>query len=224
MIRAVLFDMDGTVLDTERVYYPAWHRAAEETGYRGDIDADLLAFSGRNTAGFYEYYRSVWGDSYDPTEMRAVRERIVAEALEKEGIHPRPGVVGALEELRRMGILCALATSSFRSRAEEYLTRAGVREYFDYVQTGDEVREGKPHPEIFLSSAEALGVPIDECVVAEDSHNGVRAGYASGARTVMVPDMQPCTPEIEAMLWKRLDSLAELPAAIRAENEKQKRK
>lgn len=219
MIRAVLFDMDGTVLDTERVYYSAWHRAAKETDYKGDIDADLLAFSGRNLEGFYDYYRSVWGNSYDPTVMLQTRERIVAQTLEHEGIYPHHGAVECLETLRRMGIVCAVATSSTHSRAEDYLARAGVLSYFDSIQAGDDVTNGKPHPEIFLRAAQAIGIPISDCVVAEDSHNGVRAGYASGARVVMVPDQQPCTEALSLLLWKRLDSLALLPDCIREENE-----
>ena len=77
---------------------------------------------------------------------------------------------------------------------------------------------GKPHPEIFLRAAEKLGVSIGSCAVAEDSHNGVKAGYAAGAYTVMIPDMQPCTEDVERLLWRRLGSLSELPACIREEN------
>ena len=120
-----------------------------------------------------------------------------------------------------MGILCAVATSSVRAKAERYLTEAGIKDFFDALQAGDEVENGKPHPEVFLRTAALLGVDIADCVVVEDSHNGVRAGHASGARTVMVPDMMKCTEEIEALLWHRLDSLALLPACIRRENEKE---
>ena len=126
MIRGVLFDMDGTLIDTEKTYYRAWHRAAELTDYGGDIDADLLAFSGKNLEGFYEYYRSVWGERYDPTKMLALRNRLVEEWLTRDGIFPMPGAVACLQELGRMGIAVAVATSSERSRAERYLRAAGL--------------------------------------------------------------------------------------------------
>jgi HAD superfamily hydrolase (TIGR01509 family) len=222
MIKAVLFDMDGTVLDTEKTYYSAWHQAARLTDYKGDIDADLRAFSGTNLDGFYEYYRSVWGDTYDPTEMLNVRTRIVEETLAKNGIFPMPGAVECLRELREMGILCAVATSSVRKNAERFLTLAGIKDAFDALQAGDEVENGKPHPEIFLRTAALLGVDIADCVVVEDSYNGVRAGHAAGARAVMVPDMLECTEEMRSLLWQCLDSLALLPDCIREENEKLK--
>ncbi len=220
MIRAVLFDMDGTLLDTEKIYYRSWHRAAREFSHEEFIDEDLLAFSGMNLAGFREYFRVRYGGKFDPEPMRALREQYVNEALAREGVRPMKDAATCLLSLREMGILCGVATSSERGRAENYLSRAGLLSLIDGLQTGDEVEHGKPHPEIFLRTAALLKVPISECVVVEDSHNGVRAGYASGARAVMVPDMQPCTKELLPMLWRCLDTLAALPACIRLENEK----
>ena len=222
MIRAVLFDLDGTLIDTEKTYYRAWHHAAELTDYKGDIDADLLAFSGKNLEGFYEYYRSVWGDTYDPTEMLNVRTRLVNEWLAESGIFPMPGAVECLSELKAMGIRVAVATSSQREWAEKCLRDAGLFGIYDSLQAGDEVENGKPNPEVFLKSAARLGVTPEECVVVEDSHNGVRAGVAAGAYTVMVPDMQQPSEELRGMLWHCLSTLFELPACIRAENEKLK--
>lgn len=219
MIRAVLFDMDGTLLDTEKIYYRCWRRAAKECGHGEFIDEDLLAFSGMNIAGIQEYYRVRYNGTFDPTPMRNLRRQYVKEALAREGISAMKDAKQTLMRLREMGILCAVATSTARVQATDCLARAGLLELVDGLQAGDEVTHGKPHPEIFLKTAELLGVPITECVVVEDSHNGVRAGHSSGARTVMIPDMQPCTEEISALLWKRLDTLSQLPEEIRAENE-----
>ena len=222
MIRAVLFDLDGTLIDTEKTYYRAWHHAAELTDYKGDIAADLRAFSGTNLDGFYAYYRSVWGDTYDPTEMLGVRTRLVNEWLAESGIQPMPGALACLSELREMGIRVAVATSSQRDWAEKCLSDAGLLGIYDSLQAGDEVKNGKPDPEVFLKSAARLGVAPEECVVVEDSLNGARAGVAAGTYTVMVPDMLLPTEEEKKMLWHCLSSLHELPACIRAENEKLK--
>lgn len=219
MIRAVLFDMDGTLLDTEKIYYRCWHRAARECDHEEFIDEDLRAISGMNVSGIEAYFRSRYGADFDSMPMRLLRRQYVKETLEREGVPPMKDAADTLRRLRGMGIACAVATSTPRMPAQDYLLRAGLFDLIDGLQAGDEVTHGKPHPEIFLKTAELLGVPIEECVVVEDSHNGVRAGHSSGARTVMIPDMQPCTEAILPLLWRRLDSLAQLPDAIRTENE-----
>ena len=218
MIKAVLFDMDGTLLDTENVYYPCWRRAARDTGFEGNIDEDLLAFSGMNLEGGTAYFKRKYGEDYDPEPMRLLRDAYVDETLAREGIKLCRGALECLRELRSMGILCALATSSPRERAERYLEKLPIGEYLDTIITGEEVTRGKPDPEIFLKAAEKLGVSILECVVVEDSQNGVRAGHASGAKTVMIPDLQPCDAEMMPLLWYRLDSLFELGEKIAEEN------
>ena len=122
--------------------------------------------------------------------------------------------IEGLEALRAAGVPCGVATSTFRDLAEPTLERMGLLGYFNHVTCGGDVKNGKPAPDIFLRAMELEGVDPAECAVVEDSPNGVRAGFASGASVYLVPDLIEPSQEILGMCWRVLGSLAELPAAL----------
>ena len=214
MIRAVLFDMDGTLLDTERFYRRFWTEAMEELGVRVDIEHFFVLVSGTTMSDMKQICLAEYGADFPFDEIRARRgERL--RAWRESNVPPlKPGVPHIFEELRRQGIRLALATSSGKEHAQVLLKSAGLESAFDACITGDAVKNGKPHPEIFLRAAEALGVPAEECVVVEDSRNGVLAGVAAGAKTVMVPDLTPVSEDLLPKLWAKLDTLEALPSLI----------
>ena len=219
MIKAVLFDMDGTVFDTEVIYRRCWFRAAKDVGFEADIDSFLRCVCGLNLTDMKTFFYRTYGTR---SSFEVLWERWL-ECIEDEiqrGILPlKAGAPEILFTLKQRGIKIALATSSGRKTVARYLQMSHLEDVFDVIMTGDQVEHSKPHPEIFLKAAERLGIAPEHCVVVEDAPHGVRAGYAAGMKTVMVPDLHPCTEELRPLLWQLCDTLADLAPLIETENQ-----
>ncbi len=204
MIQAVLFDMDGTLFDSERLYGEGWIRA----GLTQEQYRQLIGRSRTNNDAMLVS----WG--FDPLQLRKVRDAAVEEALQKEGVSVKPGVRSCLQWLQEKGIPAAVATSSPKETAERYLRMTGLESYFALVLSGSNLERGKPFPDIFLEGARLLGEKPENCLVAEDSFNGVRAGRNAGMYTVMIPDLIPADDEMRRLADAVLQSMEELPAWI----------
>ncbi len=197
MIKAILFDMDGTLFDTERLYYRCWKKVAEENGY--EIPDELLnkmrgASLKEGSRHFNEYYNY----KREYFEERAKRQLYVIEEIDKNGVPFMKGLTELFKFLKERGIKIALATSTVREMAMKYIDISGLGEYFDAIVTGDMIEHGKPEPDIFLLAAKKLGEDIKNCAVAEDSLNGIIAGRRSGAKVFFIPDLSPITDEQKA--------------------------
>lgn len=211
-LRAVLFDMDGLMFDTERVSDEVWCDVAKRNGF-AMTSRDVSLLRGRNYEGGRAAMCERFGADfpYDALAAEAIRE--IGARLDRH-IPLRPGLFALLDALRGMGCKMAVASSTHSSRVLRNLERTGVRDYFSAVIGGDAVTRSKPDPEIFLLAAKALDIPPAACMVLEDSYNGVRAGAAAGCFTVMVPDLDPATPEMERLAGAIVASLdAVIPLA-----------
>ncbi len=213
MIKAVIFDMDGTLFDTESVYANAWRQAGRELNF-APIEQAIAACTGRNAKDTRRYFEENFANLITYDEFIAVRDRYYNAAIEERGIPLKEGVVELLDYLRENGIRIALATATRAERTEYNLTTTGLRSYFDVLVTGDIVEHGKPHPETFLTAASRLGVSPSECMGVEDSFNGVRAIRTAGMFTVMVPDTVQPTPDIEVLLDAKCKTLREIRPII----------
>lgn len=191
-IKAVIFDMDGLLLDTESLYRIIWKQACSELGY--EISDDFYAaFVGRPTADC----ESLLSHTFDAFQIERCRERrkvLWTENLAGDGIQLKAGVLELLDFLEQRGLPRAIATSTHRVEAEEYLGELGSR--FQVVATGDEVRRGKPAPDIFKLAASRLGVEPGNCLVLEDSPLGATGALAAGMTVVIVRDVVQPTEEL----------------------------
>jgi HAD superfamily hydrolase (TIGR01509 family) len=194
---AVVFDMDGLLFDTERLYEQAAISAAAELGY--ELDS---AFHRTTVGSPWTVIRGLLLDRYGATfaaeDLREGARRIFSELVERERLL-KPGALEFLDLLDRLGLPRAIATTSSRPTVQRHLEAHDlVGRFHQIVAHGDYARH-KPAPDPFLKAAEQLGVAPELCLALEDSHNGVRAASAAGMMTIMVPDLLPPTEEIRAL-------------------------
>ncbi|WP_035051897.1 HAD family hydrolase [Andreprevotia chitinilytica] len=192
-IHAALFDMDGLMLDTERIACQAWHDAAAELGY--DVPAEVvLGMVGMHSSKVEAWLKSQLGDDAPVTLLReATHERYLQ--LTDGPIPLKPGLIELLDWLAAQGLPIGVATSTRRSIAEHHLKAAGIWPRFAFAVCGDEIEHPKPAPDIYLKAAGQHGIAPESCVVFEDSNFGVRAAHSAGCRVIMVPDLRQPTSE-----------------------------
>jgi HAD superfamily hydrolase (TIGR01509 family) len=211
-IAAVVLDMDGTLHDTEAVYFAALQHAVQAVGF---IVTDvfchsLIGIPGPETDAML---RAHLGPGFPFAEYDRLYEEHRDRSLATE-IPLKAGAVELLEALGRHRLKVAVATSASRRAAELHLARSGLRKHLPIVVTRDDVAQGKPYPDLFLRAAELLGVAPEECLAVEDSLNGIRAAYMAGMMSVMVPDLLAPTEEIRAMCEHVALDLHEVRAII----------
>lgn len=196
MVQAVIFDMDGLMFDTERLWDTLWEPACREMGLEMPADVDAFLASGRGLAGpaLAEHIREYFPTA-DPQKMLQIAWRLADELFAK-GVPCKPGLFELLDVLEERGIPRIVASSSPREIILQNLSTTGAGRYFTQVVCGADVEHSKPAPDIFLLAASRLGVDIRRCLVLEDSFNGLRAARAAGAVSVMVPDLRPYGPEV----------------------------
>lgn len=197
MYEAVIFDMDGLMFDTEPIWASCWPKTAIEFGVEC-MEGLADAMRGTNGAEAVSIIREWYGDEVDPKAFVDRFYEIAHEVL-AHGAEKKPGLDRLLEYLKTEGIPMAVASSSSREMIKANLIRGGILPYFDSIVSGIEVEHAKPYPDVFLKAADELGVPPQKSLVLEDSYNGVRAGFAGGFHTVMVPDLSEPTEEMERL-------------------------
>ena len=195
--QAVIFDMDGLMLDTERLAARAWDEAAAAVGATFD-GALALRMIGRNFDDCTAMMRNECPPGY-PVDAVLARWHPAYDAIvERDGLALKPGVVELIDWLDARAIARGVATSTRRARAEAKLARTALLPRFATVVGGDEVPRGKPAPDIYLEAARRLDVPPSRCLVLEDSEPGVRGALAAGMVPIMVPDLLPPSPDLVA--------------------------
>ena len=214
MIQGVLFDMDGLMFDTERMWGTFWAPTLAEFGLSYK---EGLAEAARGTAGdtLRGVLRSYCGSDC-PAEAILDRFHQLAEEAFRKPVPKKPGLDELLAWLEGQGIPMAVVSSSSEAVIRRNLDNWGLGHYFQAVVAGEMVSRSKPDPEAFLLGAQKLGVEPARCLVLEDSHNGVRAGAAGGFVTVMVPDLMPVTDEMQGLFTARCASLGEVLDRLRA--------
>lgn len=205
-IKAFIFDMDGTLIDTEKIYRQIWPRAVADLGLVMTDDMYLTMRSlGRPFAPLK--FKEWFGDEGIYDEARRIRKGYFDDYIAEHGIDVKKGAFELLKYLHERHVITAIATATDIKRADEYLKRTGLYGQFDRIISATMVDEGKPSPKVYEYACETLGLKPSECVAVEDAPNGVMSACRAGLGVIMVPDQSSPSSELMRMVSKRVDSL-----------------
>ena len=194
MINAVIFDMDGVLIDTERHLFDCWQQAAKEYGYRLTKE-QLLGIRSLAAEFAIPHFRELMGEQFDYNAIRNRRKELMSAYIAEHGIDKKPCVDELLDYLHANGYKTAVATATDPERAKQYLSSIGIYEKFDKVVCATTVAHGKPMPDVYLYACEQIGEQPEHCLAIEDSDNGALSAHRAGCPVVMVPDLAGPLPE-----------------------------
>jgi HAD superfamily hydrolase (TIGR01509 family) len=215
-LSAVIFDMDGLMVDSEPVARIGWQRALAEHG-RALAEDVFLQLLGRTTEGTRAILVQAYGAGLPFESMLQHKRQYVQDEIARHGVAIKPGLPELLAWLEARRTAKAVASSARREDVMHKLTRTGLAGRFEAIVTGDQVTNGKPAPDIFLEAARQLGAPARECAVLEDSDAGIQAAQAAGMLPLMVPDIKPPSPESARLAHRIFPTLHEVRAFLEAE-------
>ena len=215
MIKAIIFDMDGLMLDSERVTFECYQERLKDMNLTMDEEF-YKTLLGKPIKGIYQRFYDVYGNDFPIQNVIQDVHQLMAERFETEGVPVKKGLVELLHYLKDNNYKTIVATSSNRDRVDKILAQAKITEFFDDSICGDEVTKGKPNPEVFLKSCQKLGVNVDEAIVLEDSEAGIQASYDANIKVICIPDMKYPEKQYEEKTFKILKDLTEVTAYLKS--------
>lgn len=206
MKKAVIFDMDGLMINSERVTFDGYCRVMKDMGLT-ITEEFYTTLLGKTIATARQLFVDVYGEDFDLDEVLPKVHKYMADLFDTQGVPLKKGLIELLTYLKENNYKTIVATSSHRDRVDHILEIADIAKYFDDSICGDEVTHGKPNPEVFLRSCEKLGVDTSEAIVLEDSEAGIQAAYTGHIDVICIPDMKYPEEQYANMTTKILDSL-----------------
>jgi HAD superfamily hydrolase (TIGR01509 family) len=208
-LSGVIFDMDGLMLDTERVAKIAWQEASRRSGHEMS-DAVFVSMIGRTKRDSVDLLRAAFGPDFDFEQSYLACTSLFEDLIARDGVPLKPGVCELLRDLSARSLPLGVATSTRNPTAAQRLEEAGLLKYFSVLVTGDQVAHGKPAPDIYLEAVRRLKIDAATSFALEDSPAGVRSAHGAGLKVIMVPDLVAPTPEITALTHTVAPSLHEV--------------
>jgi len=205
-IKGAIFDMDGLMIDTEKLYVRFWIQSAADFGY--DMKPEHV-YAIRSLSRKYSIpkLKSFLGEDFPTEDVRSHRTNLLNAYIDEHGLEVKKGLFTLLDHLRDHGIKMAVATCTPTERSMKYVEKIGASAYFTAIVGGDMITNGKPDPDIYLTAAKALGLPPQECAAFEDSPNGIQSANSAGCHTIMIPDMTQPDDELRPLISAVYDSL-----------------
>ena len=208
-IRGVLFDMDGLVLDTEKLFCRFWAEAGQFYGFPMTFEHGMgMRALGREQAE--AKLKSFLGPDADYTAIRSKRIELMDAYIAEHGVDLKPGIRELLDYLHANGVKCAITSSSPLERIQKYLSFHGLDTQFDDLCSGHDVPNGKPAPDIYLHGAASLGLKPEECLALEDAPSGIESAFRAGCHPVIIPDLDQPSEETLSHCYARADSLTDI--------------
>lgn len=217
MISGVIFDMDGLMTDTERLYIDLWCQILREQGMEEHREV-VTRCIGMDHSKMRAYIKDALGEEFDYLSVLGEVGKRSERYCQEHGIPVKPGLYELLDDLDAQKIPYAVATSSRGEGARSKLQKIGVLSRLRGLVTGDMVEKGKPDPEIFIRAAQALQLPPGECLVLEDSPHGILAAHRAGCLPMMIPDLWQPDSEVKSMLYALGSSLLDVIPVLRQQN------
>ena len=214
----VLFDMDGVVIDTEKLYTRFWMEAARELGHPMTLE-QALQMRSLGQGPSQEKLDSFFGPGVvDYTELRSIRIQRMDAFIAVHGVEEKPGIRALLALLKEKNIPCAITSSSSVPLIRRHLGNLGLLDGFTALCSGKDVPHGKPAPDIYLLGAKELGLRPEECLALEDSPTGILSAYRAGCLPVMIPDLDQPGEDTQKLLFAKADSLSDIIHILKAQN------
>jgi len=198
-MKAVIFDMDGLMFDTERVFIEAWDYAGEKVGI-GKAGYMTMKTLGLNIAMSRTIWKEEFGDTYDENNLRKYTKEFLKDYYANNRVSVKKGLHNLLDYLSKGKYQLAVASSSPKWEVEQHLIDANVFGYFNIIVCGDMVEKSKPEPDIYLKTCELLKILPSECIAIEDSKNGLLSAINAGCKAIMVPDLWQADDEIKRLI------------------------
>ena len=208
MIKLVIFDVDGTLVDSESVYVKAALKNIEVNHYNIPMSA-IMGIIGQNRVAGRKLIESTQDDSFNYDKYIKDFEKIRNQILENEPYKLKKGALNILNYCKKHNIKTAIATSTYREKQVKVLTNLGIIDYFDYMVFGDEINNSKPAPDIYLKVYEHYNIDKDEMIIYEDSNNGILSAHNAGIRVVYIKDIVDVEEEVTSLCYKQVKDLDE---------------
>lgn len=216
MIKGLVFDMDGLLLDSERIVQRSWYEAGDIFGIP-DLGGHIFNTLGLNRKARNEYFKRALGEDFPLEEFNRKTSDIFFRIVGETGIPLKAGAKELLVYAKEQGLKVAVATSSSQKYAVKELNDAGIWQYFDGGIFGDMIEHTKPHPEIYLKACACINTAPKDCLALEDAPAGIQSAHSAGLRVIAVPDLVQPDRKTLPLVYKKLDSLFEVIPILKEE-------